>query len=70
MSSAAISGGRSGTVGEPYPQDIEQRDNSQELIERLALGSPPYKFYKSLYDHALWNIDRSMKRGEELEDED
>jgi transcriptional regulator with XRE-family HTH domain/tetratricopeptide (TPR) repeat protein len=55
---AAISGGRSGTPGQPFPEDIEQRDRSHELMSHLPGGSPAYKFYKTLYDGARTNIER------------
>jgi len=55
---AAISGSRSGTPGQPFPEDIEQRDRSHELMSQLPGGSPAYKFYKTLYDAAKTNIER------------
>ncbi len=53
-----LQGVRSGTPGQPFPQDIEQRDRSLELMKRLPVGSPAYKFYKTLYEEALAAIKR------------
>lgn len=65
---AAISGSRTGTPGQPFPQDIAQRDNSYDLMSKLPIGSPGYKFYKLLYDAAKENIERDTIEDLELED--
>ncbi len=38
--SAVMSGGKVGTPGEPFPQDIEQRDKSAQIAASLPPGSP------------------------------
>lgn len=39
---SAISGGRTGTPGQPFPQDIEMRDKSYEIMSSLPVGSAGY----------------------------
>ena len=56
--SSVIQGGRSGTPGQPFPEDITQRDRSLEMLSKLPIGSPAHKFYKTLYDEAITNIKR------------
>lgn len=64
---AAISGSRTGTPGQPFPRDIEQRDRSYGLMSQLPAGSPAHKFYKLLYDAAKANIERDTIEDFELE---
>lgn len=42
------SGGWGGAVGEPFPQDVEQRDRSRAVAATLAEGSPERAFYDAL----------------------
>jgi transcriptional regulator with XRE-family HTH domain len=70
LHSASYRGGRSGTHGEPYAEDILQRDKTLEIIEKLPTNSPAYKFYKSLHEIALSGIKRSLEEGADLDDED
>jgi predicted transcriptional regulator len=46
------SGGLGGPVGEPFPQDVEQRDRSRAVAATLAEGSPERAFYDALADTA------------------
>lgn len=64
---SAISGSRSGTPGQPFPQDIAQRDSSFDLMGKLPAGSPGYKFYKMLYEAAKANIERDTDEDLELD---
>ncbi len=56
--SSLLHGVRSGTPGQPFPQDIEQRDKSFEIMSKLSPGSPAHKFYKNLHDEAKTEIER------------
>lgn len=58
MHSAVVSGTRSGTPGQPFPEDIEQKDNAGRIANSLPPGSIEKKFYKSLERSA----DASMLR--------
>jgi len=57
---ATISGGRTGTPGQPFPQDIEQRDKSRELAKTLPAGSLEEKFYSDMARNADDNIAREI----------
>jgi hypothetical protein len=66
LHAVALQGSRSGTPGQPFPEDIRQRDQSLELIEKQPNGSAGYRFYKSLYDIAVSNIKRDTIDEEDL----
>jgi hypothetical protein len=57
---ATISGVRSGTPGEPFPEDIEQRDKSLRIAEQLPTGSIEHKFYSDMAKAAEESIAREM----------
>ena len=48
LRSALMSGVRTGSPGEPFPEDVEQRDKAREVADRLPPGSPGERFYRSL----------------------
>jgi transcriptional regulator with XRE-family HTH domain len=48
LHTALTSGSRSGSIGEPYQEDIEQRDKSAEIANQLPTGSIEQRFYRSL----------------------
>ncbi|MEU6252624.1 hypothetical protein [Streptomyces sp. NPDC047043] len=56
LHSAVISGMRSGTPGEPYPEDIEQHAKAAELADACAKGSVEGQFYRDLAESALHRI--------------
>ncbi|MFH1543235.1 MAG: helix-turn-helix domain-containing protein [Patescibacteria group bacterium] len=58
LGSTLISGGRSGTVGEPFPQDIEMRDKSAEVLANIAPESPAKRFFTDIHQHVLREIRR------------
>lgn len=63
--SSVVSGGRSGKPGEPFPEDIEQRDRSLEAVAKLSVGSPAHRFYTSLVKSAEASIHWSAERDAE-----
>jgi len=65
---ATTSGGRSGSPGQPFPEDIEQRDRSAGIARTLPPGSVEANFYRSLEKSARENIQWSADRGEQLMD--
>jgi hypothetical protein len=65
LHSAVVSGGRSGKPGEPFPEDVEQRDRSYEIARTLTVGSPAHRFYTSLAKSAEASIRWSIERDEE-----
>ena len=62
-----LQGGKSGTPGQPFPEDIEQRDKAYEMMQKLPAGSPTHRFYKSLYEEAVSEIDRHTNEDFEFE---
>ncbi|GAA4462563.1 hypothetical protein [Phytohabitans houttuyneae] len=48
LHAAVTTGSRSGSIGEPYQEDIEQRDKSAEIANKLPTGSIEQSFYHSL----------------------
>ena len=69
LHSIAYQGSRSGRPGQPFPEDIDQRDRSFELMNRQPIGSSAYRFYKSLYENAMATIRRDTIDEEELFDD-
>lgn len=48
LHSAAMRGVRMGTPGQPYQEDIEQRDKATERAQALPHSSIEHQFYRSL----------------------
>lgn len=59
--SATISGGRSGTPGEPFPETIEQRDRSRAIAKDLPAGSIEKRFYTDLVKSAERDVQREIE---------
>lgn len=53
---ASNSGMRSGTPGQPYPEDVEEHAKATELADGCAKGSVEEQFYRDLADSALERI--------------
>jgi transcriptional regulator with XRE-family HTH domain len=56
--SATISGVRSGTPGEPFPETIEQRDRSRAIAKDLPAGSIERRFYAVMAKSAERDVQR------------
>lgn len=56
--SATISGVRSGTPGEPFPETVEQRDRAREIAKQLPTGSLEERFYRDMAESAERDIAR------------
>lgn len=68
LHASVFQGGRSGTPGQPFPEDIIQRDRSQAAMLKLPIGSPAYRFYKMLYEEAIVEIKRHTYGEDEFDD--
>ena len=68
LAASAQSGGRSGTLGEPMPQDVALRDQASAVATQFDAGSPASWFYSSLAEHAKASIKNQLLRDEELLD--
>jgi transcriptional regulator with XRE-family HTH domain len=53
---AIITGSRSGTPGEPFPADVQQRDECAQIAETLPKGSRGEDFYRALSESAEGSI--------------
>ncbi len=58
LHSALMSGGRTGTPGEPFAEDVEQREEARKVADKLPVGSPGERFYRSLQRAAEHAIER------------
>jgi len=65
LHSMAIQGGRSGTYGEPFAEDLIQKENAEKMLAKLPTNSAAKKFYASLLKQAEDSIERSRRDGEE-----
>lgn len=60
----ALSGMRSGTVGEPFPQDLSLKAKAEAILGTLPSYSPAYPLYQAILQHADAAISRSREDGE------
>lgn len=67
---AALSGGWSGTPGEPMPRDLSARDAAQGVIDSMSRMSPAYPLYKEILEHAKRNIEQSIREGQAMDEEE
>ena len=58
LHTALMSGMRKGSPGEPFPEDVEQRDEARKVADSLPVGSPAERFYRSLQRVAERKIER------------
>jgi hypothetical protein len=61
----AMSGMRSRTTGEPYPQDIALRDRCQAVLPTLAAGSPIHGLVRDVLERAERNIREATQEDDE-----
>ena len=66
LASSALSGTRSGTPGQPMPEDVAIRDQASAVASQCDAGSPAYRFYASLAESAEASIRNDLLRDEEL----
>jgi hypothetical protein len=67
--SSAITGAKSGTPGEPFPQDIMMRDGAEKALQEIPRFAPASLLYESLEKHAEDNINQSIRESGTFEDE-
>jgi hypothetical protein len=66
--SASVGGIRQGVPGEPFPRDLETKENCEKILSTLSKFSPAYELYSDLLKHAKAEIARSFRQREEFED--
>jgi len=67
---AAYSGGRGGTVGEPFPEDLRMEQHCVEMLTSLSRAEPAFDLYDGLLKEARYQIEHQRKSKEALEEED
>ncbi len=65
---SAVSGVRSGRPGEPFPEDVRQRDTAAKIAAGLPRGSIEEAFYRDVESSAVDSIRWSTERDEHLSD--
>lgn len=68
--SAAISGVKHGTPGQPFPEDTEMAATAAAQLAALPKGSPAWDFYAGLKRHAEAEIQRAKRDRPEFDDID
>jgi transcriptional regulator with XRE-family HTH domain len=63
---SAVSGGRHGVPGRPFPEDEAQRTDSGDALSKLSRSSPAWDLYESLRRDAEGDIKRKLDEDEEL----
>ena len=66
LASTALSGVRSGTPGQPMPENVATREQAEAVAGTFNAGSPAYRFYVSLAESAEASIRFQLLRDEEL----
>lgn len=66
---SAITGLKSGTPGEPFPQDLMMRDEAEKVLQEIPRFAPAYRLFESLKRHAEEDINRSLRERETFEEE-
>ncbi|GGZ55576.1 ATP-binding protein [Streptomyces subrutilus] len=56
LHSAVITGMRSGTPGQPFPEDVEEHAKATELADRCAKASVEEQFYRDIAESALRRV--------------
>jgi hypothetical protein len=63
----AMTYARSGPAGQPYPQDIAQRDQAAALLEQLPRGTSMYSLIEAIRDQVESHIREEIQKEEELD---
>ena len=66
LMSSVLTGTRSGTPGQPMPEDVAIRDQATAVASQFDAGSPAHRFYASLAESAKTSIMNALLRDEEL----
>lgn len=66
----AIFGGmRTGTPGQPFPQDLAIRDQATQVLNNLRPTSPARELFEGVAEGASHRIDSQIQEGEELDEQ-
>jgi len=70
ISTAAHSGVRSGTPGEPFPEDVRLEQHCMQMLASLSRVEPAFDLYDGLLKDARYAIARQRRVKEARDDED
>jgi hypothetical protein len=70
LSAAALSEVRSGVAGQPFAEDVAQRDRAREIADALPPGSREQRVYRSLQRSAEESIEWHADRDELMDGRD
>lgn len=70
IATAAHSGVRGGTPGEPFPEDVRLEQHCVQMLASLSRAEPAFDLYDELLKDARYAIARQRRSKEALEDED
>jgi hypothetical protein len=65
---SAVGGIRQGIPGEPFPRDLEMKENAETVLRSLSRLSPAYPLYDDIKRQAEWGIKRARLDREAFED--
>jgi hypothetical protein len=65
---SAISGMRTGTAGEPFPQDLKMKADAEAVLKDVPRFSPAYEVYDEILRCAEQRISRSLREAERFEE--
>jgi transcriptional regulator with XRE-family HTH domain len=65
---SAISGLRTGTPGEPFPQDVQMKADAEAALKDVTRFSPAYEVYDEIRKCAVDRIARSLREAERFEE--
>lgn len=67
LHAGTVSGARSGTAGQPFPQDLKMKADAERQLEALPTYSPAYSLYENILRHAEASIASQLADREDLE---
>jgi len=70
IAAATYSGVRSGTPGEPFPEDLRMEQHCERMLASLSRVEPAFDLYDGLLKDARYAIARQRKSREALEEDD
>lgn len=68
--SAAVTGMKSGSLGEPMPRDLEARDRATEALLGLGALSPARRLYEAILEDAKRDIAQAIREGAAYDEEE
>lgn len=58
---------RHGIAGQPYPQDVDQRDRATAILEKLSPGTKAFRFFEEIRRSSENRINAEITRDDDME---